>query len=215
MIVISINCVQIVIKKATLLYVAKKKMFFQQQKATRVNRCRQSKSCDLQAMTPGQRSQLQQSTILTMKQISGLCRYHEGLSPIIYCIHMITQASATEQNNTQSFQNCTPNSGSMNAVDQIKRSQQYDEQRKKNKIKLKQLSLATYNVQTLQQTGKFHQPTWKAATWLTDIITVQEYRMIICLEIDTIKRWRLINIYVCNNNKTESRRYHNFHRHVT
>lgn len=38
----------------------------------------------------------------------------------------------------------------MNAVDQIKRSQQYDEQRKKNKIKLKQLSLATYNVQTLQ-----------------------------------------------------------------
>ena len=100
---------------------------------------------------------------------------------------MITQALTTKQNNTRSSRNRASNSGSVNAADQTERRQQHDERRRKDNIKLKQLSLATYNVRTLQQTGKFDQLTRQAVTLPTDIIAVQEHRMITSLDIDTIK----------------------------
>ena len=67
---------------------------------------------------------------------------------------MITQALTAELYNIWSSRNCACNSGSIYAVDQTKKSQQYGKWRRKDNIKLKQLFLATYNVQKLQQTGK-------------------------------------------------------------
>ena len=76
----------------------------------------------------------------------------------------------------------------MNAADQTKRSQQYDERRRKHNINLKHLSLPTYKVQNLQKTGKFDQLTLKTATLPIDIVAVQKHWMITSLEVHTIKR---------------------------
>ena len=92
-----------------------------------------------------------------------------------------------KQNKTWFTQNHTSNPGSVNATDQTERSWQPDEQRRKDNIKLKQLSLARYNVWTLQQTSKLDQLTKKAAALLTDIIAVQEHRMVTKQDIDTMK----------------------------
>ncbi|MEM7024170.1 MAG: hypothetical protein AAF637_16505, partial [Pseudomonadota bacterium] len=117
----------------------------------------------------------------------GALAVTEGLSPQ-NTVLLITQAFMTEQNNTRSNWNRISNSlGSVNATDQTERSQQHDGRRKKDTIKLKQISLATYNVQTLQQVGKFDQLTRKAEALPTDIIAIQEHRMITNLDIDTME----------------------------
>ena len=66
----------------------------------------------------------------------------------------------------------------MNATDQTERSWQPDERRRKDNIKLIQLSLATYNVQTLQQLSKLQQLTRKAAALPSHIIAAQEHKMV-------------------------------------
>ena len=99
---------------------------------------------------------------------------------------MITQAITTKQNKTRSTQNRASNSGSVNVTDQTERSQQPDERRKDN-IRLKQTSLTTFNVRTLQKTGKIDQLTRKAAAVLTGTIAVQEHKMVTKEDIDITK----------------------------
>ena len=76
----------------------------------------------------------------------------------------------------------------MNATNQTERSRQPDEKRRKGNIKLKQLSLATYNVRTLQQKGKLDQLRQKAAALPTEITAVQEHRKVTNQDIDTMKK---------------------------
>ena len=67
----------------------------------------------------------------------------------------------------------------------------------KDNIKLKQLSLATYNVWILQQLGKLDELTQKAAVLPIYIIAVQEHRMVTKQDIDTMKsdNGKLLFIY--------------------
>ena len=79
-----------------------------------------------------------------------------GLSPQVTVIHD-KKALTTKQNNAGSSRNRASNPGTVNAAGQTERYHQHDEKRKNDNITLKQLSLVTYNVQTLQQAGKFDQ----------------------------------------------------------
>ena len=89
-------------------------------------------------------------------------------------IKALAVAISTKQSKTQSTRNHASNPGSVNATNQTQRSRQPDEQRRKDNIRLKQLSLAAYYVQTLQHLGKIDQVTRKAVALPTDIIAYQK-----------------------------------------
>lgn len=115
-------------------------------------------------------------------------------------IRALVVAISTKQSKTQSTRNHASSPGSVNATNQTQRSQQPDEQRRKDNIRLKQLPLATYYIQTLQHLGKIDQLTRKAVALPTDIIACQKenhnktrYRQ--------NEKWQWwILIYLCNSN---------------
>ncbi len=67
----------------------------------------------------------------------------------------------------------------MTGLGETERTQGHEESRREeSKMKLCDTNIATYNVQTLFQTGKFDQLTRQAKLLPTDIIAVQEHRWI-------------------------------------
>ena len=89
---------------------------------------------------------------------------------------MITKAKAR---NLKSPSNSSqlPDTEFMTASGETSRTQRHEPRRKDDgKLKLKNVTFSTYNVQTLYQTGKFDQLTRQAKEMPVDIIGIQEHR---------------------------------------